>query len=150
MRGDVEALVDALVEYDATEFWIALPLSAEARVRELLHQSRHTTVNIRLIPDLFGLRLLNYSVTEIAGLTALNLADSSMSGGNRLLKAIEDRVFAVGMLLALAPVLAAIAIAIRVTMGAPVLFSRVRCGWDGRPIRVYKFRTMCTDADKRG
>ena len=150
VRTDVEALPQALAEYDATEVWLALPLKAEDRVRQLLHELRHTTASIRMVPDLFGLRLLNYSVTDIAGLTVLNLADSPMTGGNRVLKALEDRLLAAAMLLVLAPVLAGVALAIRATMGPPVLFSQMRCGWNGRAIRVYKFRTMCPDADDAG
>ena len=150
VRTDVEALPAALQAYDASEMWIALPLAAEARVRALLHELRHSTANIRMIPDLFGLRLVNYSVSDLAGMTVLNLTASPMTGANRLIKAIEDRVLALAMLVLLAPLLAAIALAIRATMGPPVLFSQVRCGWDGRPIRVYKFRSMCPDADDGG
>lgn len=150
VRSDVDALPEALRQYDACEVWIALPMKAEDRVRELLYQLRHSTANIRLIPDMFGLRLLNYSVTEFAGITVLNLSDTPMTGSNRLLKAIEDRILALTLLVILSPVLAAIALAILWSMGRPVLFSQVRCGWDGVPIRVHKFRTMLPHAQVDG
>ncbi len=66
--GEVEAFV---ARNHIDEVWIALPLRAEKRVKELLFALRHQTVNIKLIPDIFGFSLLNHSMTEIAGLPAV-------------------------------------------------------------------------------
>lgn len=63
----------------------------------------------------------------------------------RILKPSADRVLAVVALLCLSPVLLAVAIAVRMRLGGPVLFSQVRPGLHGRPFRLWKFRTM-TDA----
>lgn len=54
-------------------------------------------------------------------------------------------------LLALSPLLLLVALAIRLESKGPVLFTQVRYGWDNRPFRVYKFRSMWTDrCDRRG
>jgi len=66
------------------------------------------------------------------------------------LKPAIDRVGAVTLLLALAPLLAIIALAVRIMLGAPVLFSQTRIGWRGRPFRLYKFRTMTEARDETG
>ena len=124
------------------EVWIALPLRAEDRVKELLYGLRHQTVNIKLIPDIFGFSLLNHSMTEIAGLPVVNLSDTPMGGGNRLIKALEDRGLAILIVPLIVPLLIVIAIMIKVTSAGPVLFKQKRHGWDGRVINVYKFRTM--------
>ena len=63
-------------------------------------------------------------------------------GLNRLIKALEDRILAFIFLLIFAPVMLLIALAIRLESRGPVLFKQIRDGWDGLPIRVYKFRTM--------
>ena len=89
--GEVEAFI---ARNHIDEVWIALPLRAEERVKELLFALRHQTVNIKLIPDIFGFSLLNHSMTEIAGLPAVNLSDTPMGGGNKLVKALEDRILA--------------------------------------------------------
>ncbi|MBX3444222.1 MAG: sugar transferase [Planctomyces sp.] len=62
-----------------------------------------------------------------------------------VLKSLLDRTAAAAGLLLLAPVLAAIALLVRVRLGSPVLFSQIRPGRDGRPFRMWKFRSM-TDA----
>ena len=61
-----------------------------------------------------------------------------------------DKVLGGAALAALSPVMAASAIAIRVTMGKPVLFRHRRAGRGGRPIEVLKFRTMADRRDERG
>jgi len=137
--AEVEAFVD---RNHIDEIWIALPLRAEERVKELLYALRHHTVNIKLIPDIFGFSLLNHSMTEIAGLPAVNLSDTPMGGGNQLVKALEDRILALLIIPLIIPLIVLIAIAIKVTSPGPILFKQKRHGWDGRVINVYKFRTM--------
>ncbi|PCI07343.1 MAG: undecaprenyl-phosphate glucose phosphotransferase [Gammaproteobacteria bacterium] len=124
------------------EVWIALPLRAEDRVKALLYALRHRPINIKFIPDIFGFSLLNHSMTEIAGLPAVNLSDSPMGGGNKIVKALEDRLLAMIIIPLIAPLMILIAIAIKATSSGPILFKQKRHGWDGKIINVYKFRTM--------
>jgi len=65
--------------------------------------------------------------------------------GAELKKRKLDLVIAVPALLVASPLLCVIALAIRLTMGKPVLFKQVRPGKEGKPFVIYKFRTM-TDA----
>jgi lipopolysaccharide/colanic/teichoic acid biosynthesis glycosyltransferase len=65
------------------------------------------------------------------------------------MKAFDRTAAAVG-LLAISPLLAAIAIAIRATMGSPVLFRQRRAGYRGIPFDVVKFRTMLATRDPDG
>jgi lipopolysaccharide/colanic/teichoic acid biosynthesis glycosyltransferase len=70
---------------------------------------------------------------------------------NLTLKLILDILLAGGALLLLLPLLLLVALAIRLESRGPVFFSQVRYGWDNRPFRVYKFRTMWTHlGDARG
>ena len=135
----VEPYVDT---HRVDEIWIALPLKAERQVKDLLYALRHHTVNIKLIPDIFGFSLLNHSMTEIVGLPAVNLSDTPMGGSNLLVKAIEDKVLGLLLLIIIAIPAALIAIAIKLSSSGSVIFKQRRHGWDGRIINVYKFRTM--------
>ncbi len=132
------------------QVWLAFPLKEERRLQALLHDLRHCTSDIRLVPDIFGFELLNHSVSDVAGLPVINLRSSPLQGVNRLVKEIEDRVLAVFFLLLLSPLFLLIALAVKLDSPGPVLFKQRRHGWDGRPIRVYKFRSMVRDADSGG
>ena len=61
-----------------------------------------------------------------------------------------DLVVALALLALLAPVLAAVAILVRVLLGAPVFFRQRRPGLGGVPFELIKFRTMSHAADRRG
>jgi len=140
--GDLSLVASFVERHEIDEVWIALPLRAEQRVKDLLYSLRHQTVNIKLIPDIFGFSLLNHSMTEVVGLPAVNLSDTPMGGSNSLIKAIEDRLLGLLICILFTPLMLLIAIAIKMTSKGPVIFKQKRHGWDGRIIKVYKFRTM--------
>lgn len=145
-----EELEACLLQQEIDELWIALPLRAEARVRELMHELRHSTVDIRFVPDIYGFRLINHSVTEVLGLPMLDLSASPMTGMNRLVKGIEDRLLALVILVLISPLLLAIALAVKLSSPGPVLFKQKRHGWDGEEIKVYKFRSMKAHVEPEG
>jgi exopolysaccharide biosynthesis polyprenyl glycosylphosphotransferase len=68
----------------------------------------------------------------------------------RIAKRVTDVVVAAAMLLALAPLMGAVALAIWATDGRPVLYSQERTGRGGRQYRIHKFRTMRRDAERLG
>lgn len=154
--GDVEVfggaeLADKFIqEKKVDELWLAMPLRAEGRVKEILYDLRHNTTTIRFVPGVFGFRLLNHSVTDVAGMAVMDLSASPMVGLNRVIKAIEDRVFALLILILISPVLGLVAIGVKLSSAGPVLFKQKRHGWDGKPIRVYKFRSMVVHSEDEG
>ncbi|MEL7155970.1 MAG: sugar transferase [Actinomycetota bacterium] len=71
-------------------------------------------------------------------------------GGLRLVaKRLLDLTVAIPMLVASAPLLAMVSLAVRVDSGGPVLYRQVRVGRHGRRFTILKFRTMHIDADSR-
>lgn len=148
--GCMDAVADYVASNAIEQVWIALPLGVEKKVRYLLHVLRNSTVDIRFVPDLFALRLLNHSVMDVAGLPVVNLSVTPMAGINVLLKALEDRVLALLILLLISPLMLIIAIGVKLSSPGPILFKQLRYGWDGKPIEVYKFRSMKMHAEEGG
>ncbi|HTM64108.1 MAG TPA: undecaprenyl-phosphate glucose phosphotransferase [Gammaproteobacteria bacterium] len=132
------------------EIWLALPLRAEARVKEILYSLRHETITTRFVLDIFDLDLINHSISDVAGFPVLNISTTPMMGANRLVKAIEDRIISAFIVLAISPLLCLIALGVKFSSRGPVLFKQQRLGWDGRIINVYKFRTMYVHAEENG
>jgi putative colanic acid biosynthesis UDP-glucose lipid carrier transferase len=130
------------------EIWLALPLRAEDRVKEILHEMRHHPLTIRLILDIFGMDLLNHSITHLGGFPTVNLNTSPIVGMNRIFKEIEDKVLAFLILLIISPLFLMVALAIKFSSKGPVFFKQLRHGWDGRIIKIYKFRTMVVHQDQ--
>ncbi len=139
-----------LSEQAIDEIWLALPLRAESRVKEILHELRHHTITTRFVLDIFGLDLLNHSITDVAGFPVLNICSTPMVGINRFVKAIEDRLLAAIILLMISPLFLLIAFSVKLSSRGPIFFKQQRLGWDGRVIKVYKFRTMVEHAEADG
>ncbi|MDK1044310.1 MAG: sugar transferase [Anaerolineales bacterium] len=75
-----------------------------------------------------------------------------MSAAHRIphRKRLFDLSIAVPGLILISPILAVLAIAVRFTLGSPVLFRQRRPGYLARPFTLYKFRTMSDERDAKG
>ena len=71
-------------------------------------------------------------------------------GWRLVVKKVIDRLAALTALVMLSPLTAIVSLAIRLTMGRPVLFRQPRPGLNGRPFHALKFRTMSDDRDETG
>ncbi|GLU33257.1 hypothetical protein Busp01_30990 [Trinickia caryophylli] len=125
-------------------------MSHEPTIHRIVTAFRNDFVNIRFIPDVSSLSLLNQEVVDLLGVPAINLAASPLGDVRALPKLVFDRLFALAALLALMPVMAAIAVAVKVSSPGPVFFRQRRLGADGNTFEIYKFRTMKVHAEQAG
>ncbi len=132
------------------EVWICIPMSQEDEIRLALHSLRHSTMDIRLVPDVFTLKLINHGVSNVLGIPMLDLSISPINSGMRLAKEIEDKLLALVILLLVTPVMCLIAIGIKLSSHGPIFFVQERWGWNGKEINVYKFRTMVEHHEASG
>jgi len=147
---DHEAFASFVRKNDLDEVWLALPLTEEAAILKLVNEFRNDLVNIRFMPDVRTLSLFEGSVTNLLGLPTINLIASPVPPSALIKKDLFDRLFAAAALLALAPVMIAIAIAVKLSSSGPVFFKQRRKGVDGRVFTIYKFRSMRVHAQKAG
>lgn len=143
---EVDALSDQLLD----EIWIALSIDEAGSLPKIIHQLRFSPASIKYAPDLFTLRLINHGSTEILGVNMLNLNASPFSGEALIVKNIEDFVISLLLLILLSPLLIVLAVAVKLTSPGPVLYKQERVGLNGRPFKMYKFRSMPADIEKSG
>ncbi|MDQ2147441.1 undecaprenyl-phosphate glucose phosphotransferase [Alcaligenaceae bacterium C4P045] len=143
----LEDLPTIVNEQAVREIWIALPMEASPRVREVLHHLRHDLVEIRWIPDVMSVELLGHRVGDFLGMPTIHLNSLPASGIRGMAKEVFDRTFAACVLLFLAPLLLGIAAAIKFTSRGPVFFRQPRLGVDGQVFNVFKFRTMTVHSE---
>lgn len=140
--GGIDSIATYVEENGIDQVWIVMPLKEEDIVREIINELRLSTVDIRYVPDIFGLNLFNHSLTEVVGYPVIDLSASPMEGANKFIKFFEDRILSFGLFVLFLPLMLVIGICIKVTSKGPMLFKQKRHGWDGKKINVYKFRTM--------
>lgn len=148
--GSLMRLTDYTDAVPVSQVWLAMPMGAQDQICLALEQLEHSTAEIKFVPDLMGLQLLNHSVEQVAGLPVINLRGTPLTPDARLLKAIADRAFAALALIALAPLLALLALGVKLSSPGPVLFRQPRHGLDGKIIEVWKFRSMRVHAEHAG
>ena len=109
-----------------------------AKVREC----QRLGVEVALVPRLFESVTVHSSLDHVGGLPLLSLRSTNPRGWQFVIKHAIDRTAAAVAVVALAPLMLAIAVAVRLSSPGPVLFSQRRVGRDGQPFDLLKFRTM--------
>ncbi|AXF24646.1 undecaprenyl-phosphate glucose phosphotransferase [Burkholderia pyrrocinia] len=148
--GDLGAFAAHVRTQSIPEVWIALPIAEEQAVLAVLDAFRLDLVNVRFMPDVSKLALFEGEMVDLVGAPAINLVASPLSASALLQKAVFDRMFSAAVLVGMAPLLLAIAVAVRLSSKGPVLFRQRRKGADGKIFTIYKFRTMRLHADADG
>ncbi|MDF5720431.1 MAG: sugar transferase [Rhizonema sp. PD37] len=124
---------------------------SDAQVRQLMEMRLHG-IPVYKIPDVcetlwYKLPSSLLQDSWLAFGAGFNLTSSSFS---LKLKQLTDIVLAWLLLLFLSPLMLLIALAIKLDSPGSVFYTQVRTGQEGKPFRVYKFRSMCQDAEKSG
>jgi len=127
-------------EFDAV--YIALPITAEKRIKQILFLLGDTTANVQLVPDLFIYSLMKASMSHVGEIQTISVYDNPMRGASAILKRVEDILLSLSILTIIFIPMIAIAATIKLTSRGPVLFKQNRYGLDGKSIKVWKFRSM--------
>jgi len=145
--GTVADLETLARERRVEEVIVAVPLGSLGVLPDLDAHLARSTIGLRWVPDLLALSTLSSEVAELDGLHIFDLRGVRTVGFGGALKRALDLLGSASLLLILSPLLALIALGIRVSGGRPVLFRQERMGLDGRVFRMLKFRTMAVDAE---
>ncbi len=145
--GNSAQLSDFVAENDVSVVYITLPMHRDPRVLRLLDSLRDSTASIYFVPDLFVFNLIQARLDLINGIPLVAVCESPFYGVHALAKRLTDMVISGAGIVMIAPLLLAVALAVRLSSPGPVIFKQKRYGLDGKPIVVYKFRSMTVTED---
>jgi Undecaprenyl-phosphate glucose phosphotransferase len=143
MREIVRYVRDARVD----EIVLAIPWDKQDVIDEIERELRVLPLPIKLVPDAMTERMLRRPVFELGPTKVVELQRAPLSGTQRNLKRAMDQTCAALGVVLLVPLFAVIAAAIRLESRGPAMFLQTRVGFNGRPFKIYKFRTMFTQDD---
>ncbi len=146
LLGDTRYLMKLIRRGMIDQVFIAIPWSADNRLRELVYRLATTPVRIHLAPDLIGFEFPDRSFIRVAQLPMLHIFDRPISGWAYVTKTIEDWVIATSILLFVGSPMLLIALAIKLDSRGPVFFKQNRQGFNNNLFEVWKFRTMYASA----
>ncbi len=143
---DLPVLIE---KYKIEHVFIALPMSRYHEARHIFNTLSRSLVEVRLVTDLPTLAGLSLTTTSLDGLPVIGLRESPHFGLNVLVKRAVDVVVSLLALVLLAPLMLAIALIVKLTSPGPVFYRQERCGLNGRPFDMLKFRSMRCDAEQQ-
>jgi exopolysaccharide biosynthesis polyprenyl glycosylphosphotransferase len=150
VHGGLDHVMPAVRQSDAdTVAVLACPEMNGVELRKLAWELEKTDTDLCLAPALLDVAGPRTSIRSAAGLPLLYMDHPDLTGIRQAVKSLFDRLAAFSALVLLTPLFLAIAIAIKLGDGGPVLFRQVRVGRNGRPFHVYKFRTMVQNAEQQ-
>jgi Undecaprenyl-phosphate glucose phosphotransferase len=150
LLGTTDDLLQYVRHTPIDEIIIALPLSAEHRVKTIVDKLKALPVDLRLSAEQLGEVCPIRRLDRDFGVLVFDVVERPLKNWNGIAKWIEDKLLSAILLILFTPVMLLISITIRLDSRGPVLFRQRRYGYNNNIIIVYKFRTLrveTTDAD---
>jgi putative colanic acid biosynthesis UDP-glucose lipid carrier transferase len=146
MAGRLKDLIEAGRNGAIDEIVIALPQAADKRISEISRKLEQLPVRLRvctyIASDLIDADPTRHKVSSLGPLGLLDIKSKPMADWSPIVKSVEDFVLALALVAITAPLMALIALAIRLDSKGPIFFRQRRHGVNHQVIEVLKFRTM--------
>jgi len=147
--GHPDYIEDIITTNQVDAIFIAVEPEDASRTRHLYDAAEKMGVTVCLMPDFYHSRITPVRPAYVNGLPSLVYRRISENQLTLTFKGIIDRVGALIGLILSAPIFLVTAVVIKLESRGPVLFKQLRSGLNGRPFKLLKFRTMCTDAEDK-
>ena len=113
----------------------------------ILAVANEHNVHVRIVPDLSGFAVLGFQVEEFEGVPVISLNESPLVGWNSVIKRMTDVLYALFAIAVFSVPMLIITILVKLTSKGPIFYGQERMGLDGRTFKMWKFRSMRTDAE---
>jgi exopolysaccharide biosynthesis polyprenyl glycosylphosphotransferase len=148
--GSVKNLVKIINEAQIEEVIIALESSEDKESNKIINKLGNCNVVIKAIPNMYNILTGQVKMTQLFGTPLIQLSHDLMPVWQENLKQIIDYVVSLLALIISLPLTVFIAIGIKLSSPGPIFYSHERIGKYGKPFRIYKFRSMATNAELNG
>ena len=148
--GSLAEIPNLVERHHIEHVFIALPLNRYADARRVFAALSQTMVDVQLMADLPTMAGMSFHTTQLHGMTVVGLRENPHHGLNVVVKRAMDMALAVIALVIFAPLMAAIALVVKLTSPGTILYRQERCGLNGCAFQMLKFRTMKVDAETGG
>ena len=150
--GKVEDLAEVILSHQIEEVIIAIETSEHNRLREIMNVlfDFDEQVLVKIIPDMYDIMLGTVKMNHVYGAVLIEIKQDLMPKWQKLVKRLIDLAASSVMLILLGPLYLYIAIRVKMSSKGPIIFQQERIGLNSKPFKIYKFRSMYTDAERHG
>ncbi|PYS72988.1 MAG: sugar transferase [Acidobacteria bacterium] len=148
--GELSTLPSIIAHDVVDEVVIALPIKSQyAQIEAAINLLEEQGIMVHLFSDTFPHQLATSRPSEFAGAPLLSLHSAPAVTWRTEIKRLIDIVVALFFLVLLSPLLFVVAVLIKLDSRGPIVFVQERVGFNKRRFRMFKFRTMLSDAEAR-
>ena len=144
---DLEGLLDTM---EIDRVIVCFSHRGDEHLMGVLRACRAHGVPVDVVPRLFDIMGAEPRTRSLGSLPLLSATDAPPAPAERAAKRAFDVILSGAALIVAAPIMAAVALAVMIDDGRPVLYRQERIGRGGRTFSILKFRTMVRDADRIG
>lgn len=147
--GRLEDFEKIYSQYRVDEAAVAISTASRKLLTHILDMVEFHVRQVHYIPDMYMLTTFSASIRDVDGMPVISASQGLLNPFNRFIKSVMDYTGAILALIIFSPFMIWAAYKIKHEDGGPALFIQDRVGWKTKHFKVYKFRTMYTDADER-
>lgn len=146
--GTIDEAGSIIDRYQVNEVLIALPQRAHHRIANVVATLYEKPVQVYVVPDYFELAFFGATVETFGSIPMIGLREPAIDGLQRFVKRVFDLICSACTLIVLSPLLAVVALAVKLEDGGTVFYRAMRVGENGRLFHMLKFRSMIPNADQ--
>jgi exopolysaccharide biosynthesis polyprenyl glycosylphosphotransferase len=143
--GPIAELDQLASQYAIDEIVVALPENRREQIEQLVTRGFTRAVQVNLVPGLSEVLPQRVELSRLGDRSLLRFAPAARVGSS---KRVTDLAITSVLFVLAAPLLGAVALAIKLDSSGPILFRQQRLGRNGEPFEMLKFRSMIRDADR--
>lgn len=148
--GNLDNLEEILAKYEIEEVIVAAESKEHEDVNKIISRLEGSNVIIKISAELYDILTGSVRMESLTSVPLIQIRHELMPAWQENFKRIIDVCAAIFALLFLSPFLIAVAIGVKLSSKGPIIYSHERIGLFGKAFKIYKFRSMYTDAEKAG
>jgi len=148
-KGTIEDIENIIDDLNISDVIIATDKHCEDELISIMTHCENKNVGLKIVPDLYEILSGQARTSQIYGFPLVDVMPQLMPEWEKKVKRIMDVVVALIILICASPIMLLTAIAIKLDSKGVVFFRQERCGLNGKPFKMVKFRSMRQDAEKK-
>lgn len=148
--GSINNIKSIIEKNKVEEVIIAIEASEHKSITNILNKLEGLNVQKKIVPDMYSIISGQVKMTSILDEPLIHIETEIMPQWQKVFKRLFDIIFSIFVIILLSPLFIIIAILIKISSEGPIFYTHYRIGLNGKPFKIYKFRSMYKDAEKNG
>ena len=148
--GAFNKIRQIITDYQVEDIIIAIETSEHNKIASILNELENTNVFIKIIPDMYDILSGSVKMSSILGTPLIEIKHQLLPEWERILKKMFDYLISILAVILLSPIYFFTAIMVKMSSNGAIIYKQERIGLNGKPFKIYKFRSMYENAEKDG